>query len=193
MFLCTAGALLLAGPLRYVRRRHARKYFHPRSTFPSNSAADILQRKSVITHITVAQMGYDHTTSQRKSINNNIIIFNASGTHFCWRLSKPQGLVRPEGLGKFKNSSTWSVNPRMLNLIIHKMFSETKHANKWPSPPIAVLNTFTDLRGFAKQWQASVMHYETPWSDGTADPVNFYQNARFFSKHKASNKQNSCA
>jgi hypothetical protein len=27
--------------------------------------------------------------------------FNASGTHFCYRLSKPQGLVRPEELGKF--------------------------------------------------------------------------------------------
>jgi hypothetical protein len=26
--------------------------------------------------------------------------FYASGTHFCLRLSKPQGLVRPEGLGK---------------------------------------------------------------------------------------------
>jgi hypothetical protein len=26
--------------------------------------------------------------------------FYASGTHFCWRLSKPQGLVRLEGLGK---------------------------------------------------------------------------------------------
>jgi hypothetical protein len=25
--------------------------------------------------------------------------FNVSGTHFCWRLSKPQGLVRLEGLG----------------------------------------------------------------------------------------------
>jgi hypothetical protein len=24
----------------------------------------------------------------------------SSGTHFCQRLSKPQGLVRPEGLGK---------------------------------------------------------------------------------------------
>jgi hypothetical protein len=23
-----------------------------------------------------------------------------SGTHFCYRLSKPQGLARPEGLGK---------------------------------------------------------------------------------------------
>jgi hypothetical protein len=26
--------------------------------------------------------------------------YYVSGTHFCWRLSKPQGLVRPEGLGK---------------------------------------------------------------------------------------------
>jgi hypothetical protein len=25
--------------------------------------------------------------------------FSASGTYFCSRLSKPQGLVRPEGLG----------------------------------------------------------------------------------------------
>jgi hypothetical protein len=28
--------------------------------------------------------------------------FYLSGLHFCWRLNKPQGLVRPEGLGKFK-------------------------------------------------------------------------------------------
>jgi hypothetical protein len=28
--------------------------------------------------------------------------FSASGIHFCQRLSKPQGLVRPEGLGKLK-------------------------------------------------------------------------------------------
>jgi hypothetical protein len=27
-------------------------------------------------------------------------VFNVSGTHFCYRLSKPQGLVRPEGLDK---------------------------------------------------------------------------------------------
>jgi hypothetical protein len=29
-------------------------------------------------------------------------IFFASGTHFCQRLSEPQGLLRPEGLGKLK-------------------------------------------------------------------------------------------
>jgi hypothetical protein len=28
------------------------------------------------------------------------IIFNVSGTHFCQRESKPQGLVRPKGFGK---------------------------------------------------------------------------------------------
>jgi hypothetical protein len=29
-------------------------------------------------------------------------IFSASGTHFCWRMHKPQGLVQLEGLGKVK-------------------------------------------------------------------------------------------
>jgi hypothetical protein len=28
--------------------------------------------------------------------------FSASSTHFCYRLGNPQGLVRPEGLGKLK-------------------------------------------------------------------------------------------
>jgi hypothetical protein len=27
--------------------------------------------------------------------------FSAFGAHLCYRLSKPQGQVRPEGLGKF--------------------------------------------------------------------------------------------
>jgi hypothetical protein len=31
--------------------------------------------------------------------------FYVSGTHFCQKLSKPQGLVRPEGLGKFKQTT----------------------------------------------------------------------------------------
>jgi hypothetical protein len=38
--------------------------------------------------------------------------FNASGTNFCYRLSKPQGLVRAEGFGKFKNSPHRVSNPR---------------------------------------------------------------------------------
>jgi hypothetical protein len=34
-----------------------------------------------------------------------------SDTHFCWTLSKSQGLVRPEGLGKFQNFLTWGIEP----------------------------------------------------------------------------------
>jgi hypothetical protein len=34
--------------------------------------------------------------------------FSASGTHFCWRLSKPQGLAWPEGIGKSKRNSCTS-------------------------------------------------------------------------------------
>jgi hypothetical protein len=30
--------------------------------------------------------------------------FSVYGTHFCWRLNEPQGLVRPEGLGKLKTA-----------------------------------------------------------------------------------------
>jgi hypothetical protein len=38
--------------------------------------------------------------------------FSVSGTHFCLRLSEPQCLVRPKGLGKFKNSHHRESNPR---------------------------------------------------------------------------------
>jgi hypothetical protein len=41
--------------------------------------------------------------------------FSASGTHFCWRLSKPQGLVRLDGLGKLKEKFIYLIgsgNPR---------------------------------------------------------------------------------
>jgi hypothetical protein len=37
--------------------------------------------------------------------------FYIFGTHFCWRLSKSQDLVRPEGLGKFKKSPQHVSNP----------------------------------------------------------------------------------
>jgi hypothetical protein len=30
------------------------------------------------------------------------IFFSVSGTHYCYRLSTPQGLVQLEGLGKLK-------------------------------------------------------------------------------------------
>jgi hypothetical protein len=38
--------------------------------------------------------------------------FSISGTHFCYMLSKLQGLVPPEGLGTFKNSPHRVSNPR---------------------------------------------------------------------------------
>jgi hypothetical protein len=38
--------------------------------------------------------------------------FYVSGTHFCYRLSTPQELVRLEGLGKFRNSPHRESNPR---------------------------------------------------------------------------------
>jgi hypothetical protein len=39
--------------------------------------------------------------------------FSASGTNFCQRLSEPQRVVLPEGLGKFINKSPPQVsNPR---------------------------------------------------------------------------------
>jgi hypothetical protein len=46
--------------------------------------------------------------------------FDVSGTHFCQRLSKPQGLVRPQGLGKFKK------DPKLLNNIVG-----IKNSNKY--------------------------------------------------------------
>jgi hypothetical protein len=43
---------------------------------------------------------------------NIIVSFNVSGTHFCYSLSEPKGLVRPEGLNKFKISPHRVSNPR---------------------------------------------------------------------------------
>jgi hypothetical protein len=50
--------------------------------------------------------------TDRTLLPRNIIFFNVSSTHFCQRLSKPQGVVRPEGLGKFKISPHRFSNPR---------------------------------------------------------------------------------
>jgi hypothetical protein len=48
-----------------------------------------------------------HFTPQK-----HYFFFNASGSHFCQMLSKPQGLVLPKGLGKFKMSLHRVWNPR---------------------------------------------------------------------------------
>jgi hypothetical protein len=56
--------------------------------------------------------------THRPSFTPHKHYFSASGTHFRSRLSKPQGLVRPEGLGKLrKNHSYLRVsNPRPFGL-----------------------------------------------------------------------------
>jgi hypothetical protein len=43
------------------------------------------------------------------------ISFNVSGTHFCYRRHKPQGLVRPEGT--FKISPHWGLEPATFRLV----------------------------------------------------------------------------
>ena len=42
LLLSNVGSLFLVGPPDYVRRKSARKYFHPTGTFPGNSVIDIL-------------------------------------------------------------------------------------------------------------------------------------------------------
>jgi hypothetical protein len=44
--------------------------------------------------------------------------FYVSGIHFCQKLSKPQGLVRPEGLGKFKNSPHRGIEPAIFRFVV---------------------------------------------------------------------------
>jgi hypothetical protein len=55
----------------------------------------------------VSPMHWSHFTPQKH------YYFSVSGTHFCYRLSEPQRLVRPEGLGNFKNSPHRVSNPRL--------------------------------------------------------------------------------
>jgi hypothetical protein len=56
------------------------------------------------------------THRQRSTLQKHY--YSASGLHFCYRLSKPQGQVRPEGLGKLKNSFTSSgLEPATFRLV----------------------------------------------------------------------------
>jgi hypothetical protein len=43
--------------------------------------------------------------------------FYVSGTHFCYRPSERQGLVRPEGLGKFKKITSSGIEPATFQAI----------------------------------------------------------------------------
>jgi hypothetical protein len=56
----------------------------------------------------------------RALLPRNIICF-ASGTHFSYRLSKPQGLVWPEELGKFKENHSAQEKIYLSNLTSYMM------------------------------------------------------------------------
>jgi hypothetical protein len=43
--------------------------------------------------------------------------FYVSGTHFCYRLIKPLGLVRPEGLAKFKTITLSDIEPATFRFV----------------------------------------------------------------------------
>jgi hypothetical protein len=45
------------------------------------------------------------------------IYFSASGTHFCYRLHEPQGLVQLEGLGILKKFTSSGLEPTTFQLI----------------------------------------------------------------------------
>jgi hypothetical protein len=56
--------------------------------------------------------------------------FSVSAIHFCKRLSKPQGLVQPEGLGKFKNPSHRDSNPRPSGLLRNALSTTLPRAQR---------------------------------------------------------------
>jgi hypothetical protein len=53
----------------------------------------------------------------RTSLPQKHYYFYVSGTHFCQRLSKPQGLMRLEGLGKFKKITSSGIEPTTFQLV----------------------------------------------------------------------------
>jgi hypothetical protein len=45
--------------------------------------------------------------------------FYVSGTHLCWRLSKPQGLVQTKGLGKFYKFTSSGIEPATFQFVAY--------------------------------------------------------------------------
>jgi hypothetical protein len=64
-------------------------------------------------------------TDGRKVVSPTLLVrsipqehyFSASGTYFCQRMCKFQGLVRPEGLGKPKKLTSSSLEPATFRLV----------------------------------------------------------------------------
>jgi hypothetical protein len=58
-------------------------------------------------------------------------LFCASGTHFCWGLSKPQGLERQEGLGKSKNVIASSCLARVTFRLVAECLNHYRTSRSW--------------------------------------------------------------
>jgi hypothetical protein len=58
-------------------------------------------------------MNYNKAKNEDRTLSRppENIIFSASSTHFCKRLSKPQGQVQLEGLDKLNSFKPWVSNP----------------------------------------------------------------------------------
>jgi hypothetical protein len=57
--------------------------------------------------------------------------FSASGSLICYRLSEPQGPVRPEGLGKLKKKCIHLIGSRTRNLTACSLMPQPL-ATSWP-------------------------------------------------------------
>jgi hypothetical protein len=56
------------------------------------------------------------------------LYYSASGTHFCQRLSKPQSLVRPEGLGKLKKITSFDLETATFQFIVKSLITTLQPA-----------------------------------------------------------------
>jgi hypothetical protein len=79
-----------------------------------------------------------------------------SGTHFCSGLSKPQGLVQPEGLGKFKNSPHRVSNP-LLSSLQHSSLTTTHCGIGKVNYPLCILVAVSEPDG-SKQRGSGCLH-----------------------------------
>jgi hypothetical protein len=68
--------------------------------------------------------------------------FSVSGTHFCWRPSKPQGLVRQEGLGKFKKITSPDIEPATFRFVAYCL---NHYATACPGSVTAVRKAIRNL------------------------------------------------
>jgi hypothetical protein len=76
-----------------------------------------------------------HSTPQKKTVS-------VSGTQLCSRLSKPQGIVRLEGLGKFKKFND-SIRNRTRDLPVRSTAPQPLHYRVHFNKPVMKYRTFS--------------------------------------------------